>query len=77
MNKIEKFGIFVTLFFLMLIIFYIFIIPVIIIWALNNLFPLDIKYTWETWLSVYILLTIINVIYKEEHYNESFKKLWR
>jgi hypothetical protein len=77
MNKIEKFGIFVTLFFLMLIISYIFIIPIIIIWALNNLFPLDIKYTWETWLSVYILLTIINVIHKEEHYNESFKKLWR
>ena len=72
--KIKNFAIFVTLFFLLLLITYIFVIPIIIIWALNNLFPLDIKYTWETWISVYILLTMINLINKEP--SESFKKIW-
>jgi hypothetical protein len=38
----------------------IFITPLVVIWALNTLFPvLAIPFVWQTWLSVTALLTVI------------------
>ena len=35
--------------------------PLLVIWALNTLFPIvTIAYTWETWLAVLILGAFIN-----------------
>lgn len=35
----------------------IFITPLVVIWALNTLFPvLAIPFIWQTWLSVFVLL---------------------
>lgn len=35
------------------------VVPFLAIWSLNTLFALAIPYTWETWLSVVVLSTIL------------------
>ncbi|MEM9243543.1 MAG: hypothetical protein AAGA27_05750 [Pseudomonadota bacterium] len=34
-------------------------IPLIIIWALNTLFPLNIPYKFQSWLAVIILMCVL------------------
>ena len=42
--------------------------PLAVVWALNNLFGLNIAYTWQTWLSVLILGGVVktNVSVKKD-----------
>ena len=40
----------------------IFIAPFVVIWALNTLFPvLAIPFTWQTWLSVNVLFSVVKL----------------
>lgn len=50
------------LFGLVLLLLYITVGPVLLIWSLNNLFNLNILYTFNNWLSCYILMAILSVI---------------
>ena len=43
----------------------IFIAPFVVIWALNSLFPvLAIPFTWQTWLSVNLLFSVVKLSVK-------------
>ncbi len=43
----------------------IFIAPFVVIWALNTLFPvLAIPFTWQTWLSVNVLFSVVKLSVK-------------
>jgi hypothetical protein len=43
----------------------IFIAPFVVIWALNSLFPvLAIPFTWQTWLSVNVLFSVVKLSVK-------------
>jgi hypothetical protein len=68
----------VTLSLLMFTVILFFWIPLVIIWSLNNLFMLDIPFTWKTWLSVYILWALIaSSINRENSSNNFTKDFWR
>lgn len=46
---------------LFLLILYISLGPFLLIWSLNNLFALNILYTFNNWLSAYILIAILSM----------------
>lgn len=52
---------FVSLVLVIICVSIVFYFPLLIIWSLNNLFNLEIPYNWKTWLSTYVLLTILNL----------------
>ena len=52
---------------------FIFLFPLIFIWSINNLFNLDVGYTWKTWISTYILLVIFGAIIKDQKKQENLK----
>lgn len=52
---------FVSLVLVIICVSIVFYFPLLFIWSLNNLFNLEIPYNWKTWLSTYILLTILNL----------------
>lgn len=56
----------------------VFLFPLIIIWSINNLFNLEIQYTWKTWVSVYVLLVVFGVIVKDQKKQETIRTpdLW-
>lgn len=56
----------VTFFMVILLTFVIFLFPMIIIWAMNNLFKLEILYNWKNWVSVYILLVVLSAACKDQ-----------
>lgn len=53
--------------FLLVSILLIFQAPIIIIWAMNNLFFMNIPVNWKTWLSVYILWTALSLAARKEN----------
>lgn len=67
----------VTLSLIILILLLFFWVPLIIIWSLNNLFMLNIPFTWKTWLSVYILWGLIASSMNKENSNNLTKDFWR
>jgi hypothetical protein len=67
----------ITVIFIMLSVSIIFGVPISVIWALNCLFDLNIKYTWQTWLSVYIIWTFIAVTINKESSDKLTKDFWR
>lgn len=52
---------------------FIFLFPLIFIWSINNLFNLDVGYTWKTWVSTYILLVVFGAIIKDQKKQENLK----
>ena len=52
---------------------FIFLFPLIFIWSINNLFNLDVGYTWKTWISTYILLVVFGTIVKDQKKQENIK----
>jgi len=46
---------------LILILVYFIFGPILFIWSLNTLFNINMLYTFNNWLAVYILLVILNV----------------
>lgn len=40
------------------------IIPLLTIWSLNNLFKIGIAYNVSNWISVLVLLTILNSVFR-------------
>ena len=52
---------------------FIFLFPLIFIWSINNLFNLDVGYTWKTWISTYILLVVFGAIIKDQKKQENLK----
>lgn len=48
---------------LFLLLIYIIFGPILAIWSLNNLFILNIEYTFNNWLSCYILMAILSMIF--------------
>lgn len=51
------------LFGLFLLLIYIIFGPILVIWSLNNLFILNIDYTFNNWLSCYILMSVLSIIF--------------
>ena len=51
------------LFGVFLILIYIIFGPFLVLWSLNNLFTLNIEYTFNNWLSCYILMAILGIIF--------------
>lgn len=47
----------------LLLLLYIVFGPILTIWSLNNLFSLGIEYTFNNWLSCYILMAILGIIF--------------
>jgi hypothetical protein len=72
------------LFGLFLLLIYIIFGPILVIWSLNNLFILNIEYTFNNWLSCYILMSILSIIFHnhgvsvkiqdDKYYNETSRK---
>jgi hypothetical protein len=54
-----------------------FYMPLLIIWALNNLFNLDAPYNWKTWVSVYILFALVNSMISKNESCVKVKDFWR
>lgn len=46
-----------------LILIYLIFGPILVIWSLNTMFALSIEYTFNTWLSCYILMVVLNMIF--------------
>jgi uncharacterized membrane protein len=46
---------------LLLVFIYLIFGPILFIWSLNTLFSMNILYTFNNWLAVYIFLVILNV----------------
>ena len=72
------------LFGLFLLLIYIIFGPILVIWSLNNLFILNIQYTFNNWLSCYILMSILSMIFHnngvsvkiqdDKYFNETSRK---
>lgn len=54
----------------------IFAAPLVIIWSINNIFSTETPYTWKTWISVYILLTVVNSSLRNVESNNKLKNFW-
>lgn len=65
----------VYLFFVLLGATVIFFAPLLVIWSINNIFNTETPYNWKTWISVYILLTIINSSLRNGESNK-VKNFW-
>jgi hypothetical protein len=46
------------------VLFSLLVLPLLIIWSLNNIFKLGIAYNVSDWFSILVLLTILNAIFK-------------
>ena len=66
----------VTLGLVLLSFFLIFYTPLLVIWALNNLFHLDTPYNWKTWISVFILSTLAKTIVSKNE-ETKIKSFWK
>jgi hypothetical protein len=55
-----------------MVIIYVIFAPILIIWSFNNLFKLGIEYNYINWLSVFVLLTIMDTIFNSS--NRTIKK---
>lgn len=72
------------LFGLFLLLIYIIFGPILVIWSLNNLFILNIEYTFNNWLSCYILMSVLSIIFHnngvsvkisdDKYFNETSRK---
>ncbi len=56
-------------FLILLVIIFIVAGPLLVIWSMNILFSLNILYTFNTWLAVYILMTVLSVTAGSNHRN--------
>lgn len=72
------------LFGLFLLLIYIIFGPILVMWSLNNLFILNIEYTFNNWLSTYILMSVLSIIFYssrdsgkekyDKYYNETSRE---
>lgn len=47
----------------LLLLLYVIFGPILVLWSLNNLFALGITYTFNNWLSCYILMAVLSIIF--------------